>query len=128
MRLPGIFPAAGTPNVPSTPGLPPTTLTGTVVLPPIHVHSFLALILAVTNRTNAVVSGGRPTGVPVMVTVANPSAAVELAVRVSVLLPAAGFVPNDAVTPLGSPDALSITLPVNAPPSFTVTVLAPDVP
>ena len=34
-RLPGMFPAANTPNVPYTPGWP------TVLLPPIHAHSFV---------------------------------------------------------------------------------------
>ena len=37
-RLPGMFPAANTPNVPYTPGWPP--LLPTVLLPLIHAHSF----------------------------------------------------------------------------------------
>lgn len=63
--------------------------------------------------------------VPVMVTVAVPVVAVLLAVRVSVLLEVVGFVPNEAVTPLGKPDAVSVTLPENPPRSVTVIVLAP---
>jgi hypothetical protein len=51
--------------------------------------------------------------VPVMVTVAVPVVAVELAVRVSTLLLVVGFVANDAVTPLGRPDAARVTLPLN---------------
>lgn len=51
--------------------------------------------------------------VPVMVTVAVPVVAELLAVRVSRLVPVVGFVPNVAVTPLGRPDADSVTLPVN---------------
>jgi len=52
---------------------------------------------------------------PVMVTLCCPTAAELLAVSVSVLLyPAVvGFGENDAVTPLGKPDAKRVTLPVN---------------
>lgn len=52
--------------------------------------------------------------VPVMVTFAVPPAAVLLAVRVSTLVPFVGFVPHDAVTPLGRPEVTArLTLPVN---------------
>jgi hypothetical protein len=60
--------------------------------------------------------------VPVIVTVAAPVVAVLLAVSVSTLLPVVGLVPNAAVTPLGSPDAARVTLPVNPPTSVTVIV------
>ena len=60
-----------------------------------------------------VVDAVRLPEVPVMVTVAAPVVAVLLAVSVSVLLPVVGLVPNTAVTPLGKPEAASITLPVN---------------
>src|SRR5580692_5601590 len=60
--------------------------------------------------------------VPVMVTVAAPVVAVLVAVSVSTLLPVVGFVPNVAVTPLGRPEAASVTLPVNPPTSVTVIV------
>ena len=63
--------------------------------------------------------------VPVIVTVAVPVVAVLLAVNVSTLVPVVGFVPNAAVTPLGRPDAASVTLPVNPPRSVTVMVLVP---
>lgn len=63
--------------------------------------------------------------VPVMVTVDVPVVAVALAVSVSTLVPVVGFVPNAAVTPLGRPDAASVTLPVNPPASVTVMVLVP---
>lgn len=63
--------------------------------------------------------------VPVMVTVAVPVVAVELAVRLSTLVPVVGLVPNVAVTPLGNPDAARVTLPVNPPMSLTVMVLVP---
>jgi len=54
--------------------------------------------------------------------------AMLLAVRVSTLLPVVGFVPNEAVTPLGKPDAASVTLPVNPPTSVTLIVLVPLLP
>jgi hypothetical protein len=66
--------------------------------------------------------------VPVIVTVADPVVAVLLAVRVSTLLPVVGFVPNEAVTPLGKPDAASVTLPANPPTSVTLIVLVPLLP
>ena len=61
--------------------------------------------------------------VPVIVTVVRPPAtAVLVAVRVNTLDPVAGFVPNDAVTPLGRPLAENFTLPVNPFASVTVIV------
>jgi hypothetical protein len=66
--------------------------------------------------------------VPVMVTVAVPVVAVLLAVRVSVLVEVVGFVPNVAVTPVGKPEAESVTLPENPPRSVTVIVLVPLLP
>src|SRR5215472_13120780 len=68
--------------------------------------------------------------VPLMVTVNAPVVAVLLAVNVTTLLPVVGLVPNDAVTPLGKPEAARVTLPVNPPVSVTVMVsvaLAPCV-
>ena len=44
------------------------------------------------------------------------------------LVPVVGFGLKDAVTPLGRPDAESITLPVNPPEPVTVTVLVADAP
>jgi hypothetical protein len=66
--------------------------------------------------------------VPVMVTVAAPVVAVLLAVSVRVLVVVAGFVLNDAVTPLGNPDADKVTLPLKPFCGVTVSVLAPFVP
>jgi hypothetical protein len=61
--------------------------------------------------------------VPVIVTVAGPpTAAVPVAVSVRTLDPVAGFVPNDAVTPLGKPLVERVTTPVNPLAGFTVTV------
>jgi len=56
------------------------------------------------------------------VTLKAPTVAVLLAVRVNTLLLVVGLVPNAAVTPLGSPEAASVTLPVNPPTSVTVIV------
>ena len=64
-----------------------------------------------TVRETAVVFVKLP-DVPVMVTVAVPVVAVLLAVSVSVLVLAVLLGLNDAVTPLGSPDADKLTFPV----------------
>ena len=80
-----------------------------------------------TVRASVVVAVRLPE-VPVMVTVAVPVVAVALAVSVNTLVPVVGFVPNAAVTPLGRPDAASVTLPVNPFTSFTVMVLVPLLP
>ena len=51
-----------------------------------------------------------------------------LAVTVSTLVPDTGSGENDAATPMGSPDALRVTLPLNPFISFTVIVAVLDVP
>jgi hypothetical protein len=66
--------------------------------------------------------------VPVMVTVAVPVVAVELAVSVNVLVVVAGFGLNAAVTPVGKPEAVKLTLLVNPFNRVTVTVLVPPAP
>jgi hypothetical protein len=66
--------------------------------------------------------------VPVIVTVAAPVAAELLAVSVSTLLPVVGLVAKAAVTPLGSPEAASVTLPVNPFWPETAMVDVPDAP
>lgn len=69
--------------------------------------------------------------VPVMVTVAAPVVAVDEAVNVStdVALPFAGgvtgFVANDAVTPLGKPEALSVVAELNP---FWLVIVIVEVP
>ena len=68
--------------------------------------------------------------VPVMVIVDEPVVAVLLAVNVSVLEVVDDVGLNEAVTPLGSPDAVNDTLPVNPPAGVTEIVsvaLAPRV-
>src|ERR1700674_5324359 len=80
-----------------------------------------------TVRAIAVVFDKLP-DVPVMVTVTVPVVAVLLAVKVNVLVVVAGFALNDAVTPLGSPDADKLTLPLKPFCGVTVIVLAPPAP
>ena len=65
---------------------------------------------------------------PVIVTVDVPVVAVALAVRVSVLVVVVGFGANPAVTPLGRPDALKVTLPLKPFCGVTVMVLVPLLP
>ncbi len=62
--------------------------------------------------------------VPVTVIVDVPCVADEDAVNVSVLVPVVDAGANAAVTPVGSPLALSATLPVNPPLGVMVIVLA----
>ena len=66
--------------------------------------------------------------VPVMVTFDVPVAAEELAVRLRTLAPLVGFVANEAVTPLGKPDADRVALPENPSTSVTEIVLVPAAP
>ena len=66
--------------------------------------------------------------VPVIVIVLVPVVAELLAVNVRTLVDVVGFVPNDAVTPLGRVEVESVTDPVNPPESVTVIVLLPLVP
>jgi hypothetical protein len=76
--------------------------------------------LALTVRAMVVLAVVLPE-TPLMVTVEVPVAAVLLAVKVTTLLPVVGLVPKAAVTPLGWPEAESVTLPLN--PSTSVTVM-----
>ena len=60
---------------------------------------------------------------PLMVTAKVPMAAVALAVRVSVLVVVVLAGLNEAVTPLGKPDADKVTVPLNPLSGLTVIVL-----
>jgi hypothetical protein len=62
---------------------------------------------------------------PVIVTVFVPVVAVLLAVNVRVLVPVAGFGLNEAVTPLASPLADKVTLPVKPFEGVIVIVAVP---
>src|SRR2546427_372162 len=63
-----------------------------------------------------------------MVTMTAPVAAVLLAVSVNVLVLTVLLGLNDAVTPLGRPDADKLTLPLKPFCGVTVMVLAPPAP
>jgi hypothetical protein len=65
---------------------------------------------------------------PVMVTVAAPVVAVPLAVSVRVLVPVVLAGLNDALTPVGRPDADKLTLPLKPPCGLTVMLLVPLAP
>ena len=62
------------------------------------------------------------------VTVLVPTVAVLLAVNVRTLVEVVGLVPKLAVTPLGRPEAESVTDPVKPFVGVSVTVLLPFVP
>jgi len=67
--------------------------------------------------------------VPVIVSVVVPAGAFAVAVRVSTLVPDVGFVPQDAVTPVGRAEVTArVTLPVKLPASVIVIVLVADEP
>lgn len=74
-----------------------------------------------TKRLIVLVCGAKLPEVPVMTTVVAPVVAVLLAVRVKVLVVAPVEV-NEAVTPLGRPEAARLTLLVKPPVGFTVIV------
>ena len=75
-----------------------------------------------TVRLIGVICGVKSPEVPVITTVVAPVVAVLLAVRVKMLVVALVEV-NDAVTPLGRPEATKLTLLVKPPVGFTVIVL-----
>jgi len=75
-----------------------------------------------------VVACDKPPDTPETVTVAVPVAAVLLAASVKVLVPPVPVGLNDAVTPLGRPDADKLTLPLKPFCGVTVMVLVPVVP
>ena len=60
-----------------------------------------------------------------IVIVEVPGVAVALAISVKVFVDVVGFALNDAVTPLGRPDADKVTLPVKPLKELTVTMLEP---
>jgi hypothetical protein len=75
-----------------------------------------------TARLIAAVCGVKPPEVPVMTAVVAPVVAVLLAIRVKMLVVAVVEL-NEAVTPLGRPEAIKLTLLVKPPVGFTVIVL-----
>jgi len=81
--------------------------------------------VAVTVSVMLVVTGVNVPEVPVIVMVDVPAAAALLAVSVSTLEVVEDAGLNAAVTPLGMPDALKVTLPANGLTSVTVIVSVP---
>ena len=79
---------------------------------------------AFTVRLSVVVAVRAPDA-PLIVTTKVPMAALALAVNVSVLVKVAGFGLNDAVTPLGSPVADNVTLPLKPFAGVMVIALVP---
>jgi hypothetical protein len=135
------------PNVAVTPvGKPDAARVTAPVNPPTSVTIMVsvALLPAVTDSAAAETESlGPPSAVtvsaivvdvvsvpevPVIVAAEVPAVAVLLAANVTTLAPVVGFVPNVAVTPLGNPDAASVTLPVNVPISVTAMVSVPLAP
>jgi len=104
-----VFPVVAPGSILSEELLPPTTNVGP----------------AVTVSARVIDAVSEPE-VPVIVTVTGPPTTEDpVAVRVNTLDPVAGFVPNDAVTPLGKPVAERVTLPENpfAPEIVIVSLL-----
>jgi hypothetical protein len=77
-----------------------------------------------TVRLSVVIAVRLPDA-PLIVTTKVPNAAVELAVSVRVLVEVVGFGLNEAVTPLGNPVAVSVTLPLKPFAGVMVMVLVP---
>ena len=76
-----------------------------------------------TTVSATVVECDKLPSTPVIVTVDAPTAAADVAVKVTTLEPVVGFVPKAAVTPVGRPDALRVTAALNPLIGATVTVL-----
>jgi hypothetical protein len=119
-------PAPDTVNVPfAKPALPATPTEP--ISPSDQTEGSGPSVGAVTVRLTVVMLV-KPATEPVMVTVTVPVAAVPLAANVNVLVLAVLLGLNDAVTPLGRPDADKLTLLLNPFSGVTVIVLAPLVP
>ena len=100
----------------------PTVQNSRAVLP-------LPLAEGVTVRASVVVCSFSPVAFPWIVTVAAPVAAVPDAVSVKVEELVVGAVgSNTAVTPLGSPVAVSVTAAAKPPVRVIFTVDVPPVP
>ena len=115
---------------------PPTSVTVIVLVPPARVGVMVKLAgfgasvkpgPAVTVSDTVVVAVKLP-DVPVTVTVEVPVAAEAATVSVSTLLVVDEVGLNAAVTPVGSPDAAKLTVPVNPFAGTTVIVLVPFAP
>jgi hypothetical protein len=125
-------PEAASVTLPLNPFCPVTVMVDVAELPRTTVsevgEAAIVKLGAGLTVTATVVVALRLPEVPLMVTVAVPVVAVLLAVSVSTLLPVVGFVPNAAVTPLGIPEATSVTLPLNPFCPATVMVDVAELP
>src|SRR5260370_79828 len=114
-------------------GLAPVTVAVNVTDAPegiefaLEVRAVVVVVAPVTVRAMVVVAVRLPE-VPVMVTVAVPAVAELLAVSDRTLDVVVLVGLKDAVTPLGSPEAAKLTLPVKPPAGVTVMVLVPAAP
>src|SRR5260370_10725551 len=114
-------------------GLAPVTVAVNVTDAPegiefaLEVRAVVVVVAPVTVRAMVVVAVRLPE-VPVMVTVAVPAVAELLAVSDRTLDVVVLVGLNDAVTPLGKPDAARLTLPVNPFWPVTAMVLVPPEP
>ena len=84
-------------------------------------------MLGVRTVTDTFVLAVREPELPVMVRLYVPGIA-ELSVAVSTLVPVVGFGLNDAVIPLGTPVAASVTLPLKPEAPLTVIEVAAGAP
>jgi hypothetical protein len=103
------------------------SLTAMPLLDGFTVTTAFAVTLAVIVIVHVMVMTVVPE-VAVMVIVNVPGVAELLAVIVSTLVVVVGLGLNAAVTPVGRPEAASVTLPVNPPVSVTVMVQVPEPP
>jgi hypothetical protein len=97
------------------------------ISPSVQTEGSVETLTACTVRETGVVLVKLP-DVPVMVIVTVPVVAVPLAVSVKVLLLVVLLGLNDAVTPLGRPDADKLTLPLKPFCGVIVMVLVPLAP
>lgn len=126
-------PVAASVTLPLKPPVPAIVIVLVLLAPP-------CAMLTLDGLADRLKFGGAPTvsdtvvvcvklaETPVIVTVAVPMVAVPLAVNVRTLVVVAGFVANAAVTPVGKPDAESVTLPEKASVGVIVIVLVPPAP
>ena len=121
-------PAMASVTLPVNPPVPVTEILSVMAVPWVTASVAVAgasvkpgACVALTVSVTLVLAVSAP-DVPVILMLEVPVAAVLLAAKVSTLAPVVGLVPNEAVTPVGSPDAVSVTLPLNPPAPVTVTV------
>jgi len=110
-----------------TPGITVTELPETPAAGLIHAicNTGVELTVSAMEVVAESVPDDVPVEVPWIVIADVPALAEVLAVSDSKLLPVVGFVPKEAVTPAGSPDAVRVTAPLNPPRSVTLIASVP---